>query len=90
VNSVSPGYVLGGMGAHRSAEERQQIRALTPLGHVQRVRDLYGPILFLASKASDYVTGQNLVVDGGYTLSACLAPLERAVPPRIDPEGELS
>ena len=90
VNSVSPGYVLGGMGAQRSLEERQRIRESTPLGHVQRVQDLYGPILFFASRASDYVTGQNLIVDGGYTLSASLAPLERSVAPRIDPAGELS
>jgi len=90
VNSVSPGYVLGGMGAQRSLEERQRLRELTPLGHVQRVQDLYGPILFFASRASDYVTGQNLIVDGGYSLSTSLAPLERSVAPRIDPAGELS
>jgi Enoyl-(Acyl carrier protein) reductase len=85
---VSPGYVLGGMGAARSLEERQRIRELTPLGHVQRVQDLLGPLVFLASKAADYVTGQNLVVDGGHTLSAWLSPPERSVPPRVDPAAE--
>jgi len=88
VNCISPSYILGGMGMKRSLQERQCIRDLTPLGHVQRVEDLYGPVVFLASKASDYVTGQNVIVDGGHTLSAWLAPLERSVPPRVDREGE--
>lgn len=89
VNSVSPGYVIGGMGSKsRPLEERQRIRELTPLGHVQRFEDLYGPIVFLASRASDYVTGQNLVVDGGHTLSTWMLPLERDLPPRVDPTGE--
>ena len=93
VNSLSPSYVLGGMGSKKSLEERKMLRELTPLGHVQRVRDLYGPVLFLASRASDYVTGQNLIVDGGHTLgpwlrAEWLAPLPRAVPPRIDAAAE--
>lgn len=89
VNSVSPGYILAGVGANRSLEERQRLRDLTPLGHVQRLEDLYGAILFLASRASDYVTGQDLVVDGGHALGTWLVPLERTVPPRIDPAAEV-
>jgi sorbose reductase len=90
VNSVSPGYVVRAMsGQTRSLEERQRLRELTPLGYVQRLEDIAGPVLFLSSRASDYVTGQNLVVDGGHTLSAWLEPLERSVPPRIYPDAEL-
>lgn len=89
VNCVSPGYVVGGMGINRSLEERQRLRKVTPLGHTQRLEDLYGPILFLASRASDYVTGQNLIVDGGHTLSTWMDPLDRSVPPRIDPAEEI-
>jgi hypothetical protein len=89
VNCVSPGYVAGGMGTVRSAAERERIRAVTPLGHTQRLEDLFGPVQFLASKASDFMTGQNLIVDGGHTLSTWMTPLDRAVPPRVSPAEEL-
>ena len=67
---------------------RQRIRELTPLGHVQRPEDLYGAAIFLASAASNYVTGHDLMVDGGHTLNAWLTPLSRSVPPRVTPEEE--
>ncbi len=90
VNSISPGYVVASMGdTSRSAAERQRIRELTPLGYVQRLEDLYGPILFLASTASDFITGQDLLVDGGHTLNTWMTPLTRDIPPRISPEQEL-
>lgn len=89
VNSLSPGYVVAALGTTRSLEERKRLRELTPMGHVQRLEDLHGPLVFLASKASDYVTGQNLLVDGGHTLSTWMVPLERSAPPRVDASGEV-
>jgi NAD(P)-dependent dehydrogenase (short-subunit alcohol dehydrogenase family) len=88
VNSISPGYVANVFGVVRDEAERQRIREATPLGHVQRLADLYGPVLFFASDASNYVTGQDLVVDGGHTLNVWMKPLERSVPPRVAPEEE--
>jgi len=85
VNSISPGYVIG----TRSLDERQRLRNMTPLGHVQRLEDLYGPVQFLASSASDYVTGQDLIVDGGHSLSTWMIPLERSLKPRVDPAEEV-
>ena len=89
VNCISPSYVLTPMHASTPMVVRQRIRELTPLGHVERPEDLYGAVVFLASAASNYVTGHDLMVDGGHTLNAWLVPLGRAVPPRVDPEQEV-
>nr|WP_053000235.1 SDR family oxidoreductase [Sphingomonas sp. Y57] len=89
VNCISPGYVAAGMnGTERPEEERALLRSLTPLGHVLRPIDLVGPVHFLASRAADYVTGQNIVVDGGHTLGTWLAPFDRDLPPRVGPVEE--
>ena len=76
-------------GSTRLPEERKKIRSLTPLGHVQRLKDLFGPVIFLASEASDYVTGQDILLDGGHTLGTWLDPLERNVPPRVSVDDEV-
>ncbi len=88
VNCISPSYVLTPMHASTPVAVRQRIRELTPLGHVQRPEDLYGAAIFLASAASNYVTGHDLMVDGGHTLNAWLTPLSRSVPPRVAPDEE--
>ncbi len=88
VNCISPSYVLTPMHASTPLVVRERIRQLTPLGHVQRPEDLHGAVIFLASAAADYVTGLDLMVDGGHTLNAWLTPLSRAVPPRVSPEEE--
>jgi NAD(P)-dependent dehydrogenase (short-subunit alcohol dehydrogenase family) len=89
VNCISPSYCLTPMHASTPTVVRRRIRELTPLGHVQRPEDLYGAVIFLASAAADYVTGHDLMVDGGHTLNAWLTPLGRSVPPRVSPEEEI-
>jgi len=88
VNCLSPSYCLTPMHASTPTVVRQRIRELTPLGYVQRPDDLYGPVMFLASDASNYVTGHDLMVDGGHTLNAWLTPLSRTEPPRVGPDEE--
>jgi len=72
VNCISPGGFI------TEAVEREhgdRLKALvaewskrTPLGRMGDEDDLKGAVVYLASEASKYVTGQNLVVDGGWTI----------------------
>jgi len=89
VNCISPSYLLTPMHASTPVVVRERIRELTPMGYVERPEDLAGAVIFLASAASHFVTGLDLVVDGGHTLNAWLVPLKRAVPPRVGPEEEI-
>ncbi len=63
VNAISPG------GVWRSQPEafHERYRARTPLGRMATEEDLTGAVAYLASDLSTYVTGHNLVVDGGWT-----------------------
>jgi NAD(P)-dependent dehydrogenase (short-subunit alcohol dehydrogenase family) len=49
------------------AEGRRALDALHPLGHVGEPEDVAYGILYLASEESKFVTGAELVIDGGYT-----------------------
>ncbi len=89
VNCFSPSYLLTPMHASTPVEARECIRGLTPMGYMERPEDLYGTIIYLASDASNYVTGHDLLVDGGHTLNSWLVPLTREVPPRVSPEQEV-
>lgn len=63
VNTLSPGGVLGG----QDDEFRSKFAARVPMRRMAEAADLTGPLLFLASELSSYVTGVELCVDGGYT-----------------------
>lgn len=66
-NSVLPGTILTGINRDdlADAEKRRRMAARVPLGRLGEPEDLAGPIVFLASEMSGYVTGAALLVDGG-------------------------
>ena len=68
VNAIAPGYIsTNNTAALREDETRnRQILERIPAGRWGRPEDIAGAVLFLASSASDYVTGQVLAVDGGW------------------------
>ncbi|BDF67486.1 2-deoxy-D-gluconate 3-dehydrogenase [Oscillospiraceae bacterium] len=68
VNAIAPGYMVTDNTAklRTKPEAVAQIDAQIPMGRWGVPEDLMGPVVFLASSASDYVNGHLLVVDGGY------------------------
>ena len=75
VNSVHPGFIwtpmvehhLRDSGADDLAAARREVDALHPLGHLGEVDDIAWGVVYLASDEAKFVTGSELVIDGGYT-----------------------
>ena len=68
VNSLSPGYTLSPMNRRPEvAEQLVQFASETPMARIATVDEMVGPAIFLASPAASFVTGHDLIVDGGFT-----------------------
>lgn len=70
VNALAPGWFPTEMTDEMFDDERSMrwLRSRTPMGRGGELDELVGPLLFLASDASTFVTGQVLAVDGGWTI----------------------
>lgn len=70
VNSVSPGYIkteMTKLGMELNPAWKERWENMTPMGHVGEPNDIANAVWYLASDASKFATGTDLVVDGGYT-----------------------
>lgn len=70
VNCVAPGLVYPTDASRQTKEEvKEMIIAQTPLRRIAQPDDIVGPVLFLSSEWSQFMTGQTLLVDGGLVMS---------------------
>jgi len=69
VNAIAPGWFPSRMSSAIVERWGDRLARNVPLGRIGGDDDLKGAVVYLASRASDYVTGQVLVVDGGQMAS---------------------
>ncbi|KAB8255198.1 hypothetical protein BDV32DRAFT_142241 [Aspergillus pseudonomiae] len=68
VNCISPGFVATEILDHHPPELREKWLSMIPARRMAGTYELKGAYVFCASDASSYMTGANIVIDGGYTL----------------------
>lgn len=68
VNNLGPGYIITDMTkvSYENEKTKKDREDRTMLGRWGEIEDLIGPCIFLASDASEYITGQDIYVDGGW------------------------
>lgn len=67
VNTISPG-AFPSPEVQKNQEFIKRLQNKSPLGKIGQADDLKGAFVFLSSEASNFITGQNLVIDGGWTI----------------------
>ena len=67
VNAISPGPFPDIKIKNTNRAFYDELVAKVPLGRIGRPHDLIGPIIFLASNSASFVTGSNIIIDGGWT-----------------------
>jgi len=74
VNAVAPGAIDAGIVAELPEERRRQLVAAIPMGRMGTAAEVAAVVVFLASGAAGYITGQTIVVDGGALTAAHCTP----------------
>ena len=69
LNSVAPGWVATDLNSQMWQDPGllKEMQSMVPMGRIARPEEIVGPVIFLASEASSFVTGTTIVVDGGQT-----------------------
>jgi NAD(P)-dependent dehydrogenase (short-subunit alcohol dehydrogenase family) len=65
INAICPGFFHTGLGPFDDPEFMAAITSFTPMGRVANAAEIKGTALYLASSASNFVTGTALIIDGG-------------------------
>lgn len=65
VNCVSPGVILTDMTSHFDEQTMSELKSETPLNRIGTPEDVAGAVAFLASSNADFITGQDVAVNGG-------------------------
>ena len=69
INAIAPGFIVTEGASHLQKSMLESVDgrvAFIPLGRLGKPKDIVGTVIYLASEASSYVTGQTLVIDGGW------------------------
>jgi gluconate 5-dehydrogenase len=67
VNAISPGYFPQKRGKER-LDYMEQLNKRIPMKRIGQPEEIAGAVIFLCSQASSYITGQNIIIDGGYSI----------------------
>ena len=72
VNNIGPGYIKTEMTSKRFENKKNRLERQnrTLLGRWGEAKDLIGACIFLSSDASEYITGQDLYIDGGWIINS--------------------
>lgn len=68
VNCVSPGVILTDMTSHFDEDTMNELKEETPLGRIGTPEDVAGTVAFLASDNADFITGQDIAINGGMNI----------------------
>jgi 3-oxoacyl-[acyl-carrier protein] reductase len=86
-NAIAPGATLTERTLHDDPDYERNWASVTPTGRVGYVEDIVAAALYLASPEARHVTGQTLVVDGGWTLQSPL-PVDQPDVPAISSQSK--